>query len=131
MLDALNDYISFLTDEIEIYDNFPNELEKEIAVGKRAEAIAIRNAFAIAATAAERAQEAEMAKEAAPEVIKSEPIGNGRVMRLVRDGNWYNIETVELSGGGAFQIGCAMTEKRGLEKFAKMKQAMEVKEDCA
>lgn len=59
MLDALNDYISFLTKEIEIYDNFPNEMEKEIAVGKRAEAIAIRNAFAISADAAARAAETE------------------------------------------------------------------------
>lgn len=46
MLDALNDYISFLTDEIEIYDNFPNAAEKEIAVGKLAEAKVIRDAFA-------------------------------------------------------------------------------------
>lgn len=46
MLDALNSYIEFLTVEIEVFDNFPNEREKEIAVGKLAEAKVIRDAFA-------------------------------------------------------------------------------------
>lgn len=128
MLDALNAYIEFMTGEIEVFDNFPNAVEKEIAVGKLAEAKVIRDAFAadVARAAAETTQEAET------EIIKAEPIGNGRVLRLVRDGAGYGIETVEPSGNGAFQVGWAATERGGLEAFAKMKPALEVKTDaCA
>lgn len=45
MRDALEEYIGFLTAEIETFDNFRNELEKAEAVEKRTEAQTILSVF--------------------------------------------------------------------------------------